>query len=674
MSVNQEIEALRTEIERHNHLYYVMSQPELSDAEYDALYQRLQALEEQHPEWITPDSPTQRVGTRPSEAFESIEHSIPMLSFSNAFGEEDLRSFDRRVRTQLDSQSVVYVAEPKLDGLAVELVYHQGRLIHGSTRGDGRLGENVTANLRTIRSIPLRLRSTNQPAPTVLEVRGEVYIEKEAFSALNRTREADGQTPFANPRNLAAGALRQLDPRVTASRSLSIYCYDIGVVDGLAIESQQELLERLPQMGLRINPLFEVCQTIDDVIDFYNDIRDRRDELPYEADGIVVKVDTFAARRTLGAVSRSPRWAIAGKFPASQGVTRLLNITVSVGRTGALTPVAELEPVQVHGVEISSATLHNEDEILRKDLRIGDSVVVERAGDVIPRISRSLPELRTGAERTFSMPATCPVCGSEVVRVETESAHRCLNTSCPARFKQSVLHFISKGALDVEGMGPKLVTQLVERGIVSTLADVLRLDRETLLGLDRFGSKSADNLLTSLATAMNTTLARFLFSLGIPGVGAHLANILADHFHDLEHIAHASEEQLLGIREIGPLSAHSIATYFDNPQNVKMIDDLKGAGLTIQEAADDLAPSGALTGQRFVFTGTLASMSRSDAGARVKSLGGTVSSSVSQNTNCVVLGTSPGAKADKARDLGVPLLDESEFLEMLEAYEQDDAA
>jgi len=668
LSVNQEIETLRNEIERHNHLYYVTTQPELSDAEYDALFRKLQDLEAQHPELITPDSPTQRVGTKPSGSFATIEHSIPMLSFGNAFNEEDLRDFDRRVRSLLDTDDVTYVAEPKLDGLAVELVYQEGRLVNGSTRGDGRMGEDVTANLRTIRSIPLRLRDTTEPIPSVLEIRGEVYIEREAFATLNKRREAEALPTFANPRNLAAGALRQLDTRVTASRSLSIYCYDVGRVEGLIIESQQQLLSLLPTLGLRANPLYQICTGVEAVIGFYEQIQNSREDLPYEADGIVVKVDSFAARRTLGSVSRSPRWAIAGKFPASQGVTRLKSIVVSVGRTGALTPVAELEPVRIHGVEITSATLHNEDEIMRKDIRIGDSVVVERAGDVIPKIARSMPELRTGEERSFVMPTTCPVCGSEVVRMEAEAAHRCLNTSCPARFKQSVLHFISKGGLDVEGMGPQLITQLVDRGIVSSLADVLTLDRSTLLSLDRFGAKSAENLLSALEKAKHTTLERFLFSLGIPGVGAHLAEVLANHFRDLESLARAPEEELSTIHEIGPLSAHGIVAFFANEQSRQMLADLQAAGLTL-EAPSEAHEQAALAGQRFVFTGSLSSMTRSEAGERVKSLGGIVASSVNKNTDYIILGENPGSKADKAREIGVLLFSESEFLEFLESYE-----
>jgi DNA ligase (NAD+) len=669
----------------------------LSDAEYDALYRKLQALETQHPELITLDSPTQRVGTEPSGSFSSIEHSIPMLSFANAFNEEELRDFDRRVRSLLDTEHVTYITEPKLDGLAVELVYKEGQLVNGSTRGDGRMGEDVTANLRTIRSVPLRLRNIDHQVPSVLEVRGEVYIEREAFAALNRRREAADLPTFANPRNLAAGALRQLDASVTASRSLSIYCYDIGRVDGITIESQQQLLKLLPKLGIRVNPLYRTCASVEDVIGFYDEIQNRRDTLPYEADGIVVKVDSFGARRTLGSVSRSPRWAIAGKFPPSEGITRLKNIAVSVGRTGALTPVAELETVRIHGVEISNATLHNEDEILRKDIRIGDTVVVERAGDVIPKIARSLPELRTGEERRFVMPTTCPVCGSEVVRMETESAHRCLNTSCPARFKQSVLHFISKGGLDVEGMGPQLITQLVDRGIVTTLADVLTLDRNTLLSLERFGAKSADNLLSALESAKQTTLARFLFSLGIPGVGAHLSGVLAQASSDgskrlldsldvatdslaqknaegskrlldsLDTLAQASEEKLASIHAIGPLSAHAIASFFANEQSRQMIRDLLDAGLALVDPSENSA-EGPLAGQRFVFTGSLSSMTRSEAGERVKLLGGIVVSSVSKNTDYIILGENPGSKAHKAREIGVLLLSESEFLELLESY------
>ena len=668
LTVTQEIAKLRAEIERHNYLYYVRNEPELTDAEYDALYRKLEQIEAEHPELVAPDSPTQRVGSQPSQSFASIEHSIAMLSFGNAFDADGLRDFDRRVRSQLGAGQVTYVAEPKLDGLAVELVYRDGHLVSGSTRGDGHIGEDVLANLRTIRSIPLRLRKSEGSPPSLLEVRGEVFIEKLAFAALNRQREVDELPAFANPRNLAAGTLRQLDTRVTASRPLSIYCYDVGLIEGITIESQQQLLNILPKLGLRVNRHYRTCSGIEDVIGFYQDILDSRQDLPYEADGIVAKVDSFAARETLGTVSRSPRWAIAGKFPASQGITILKDIVVSVGRTGALTPVAVLEPVRIHGVQISNATLHNEDEILRKDIRIGDTVVVERAGDVIPKIARSMPQLRTGNERSFVMPATCPICGSDVVRVEGAAAHRCLNTTCPARFRQSVLHFISKGGLDVEGMGPKLITQLVDGGIVSSLADLLKLDRDTLINLERLGPKSADNVVSALDDAKKVSLNRFLFALGIPGVGTHLAQVLAHHFGDLDSLAQANEEELASIREIGPLSAHAIVAFFANEQSRQTIRDLLDAGLTL-EAPSEESERGGLAGQRFVFTGTLSTATRSQAGERVKSRGGIVASSVGKTTDFVVMGDNPGSKADKARELGVRLLTEDEFLHLLESHE-----
>jgi len=667
-SIAGEIARLREEIERHNHLYYVVNEPELTDAEYDALYRKLERLELEHPEFITPDSPTQRVGSRPSESFGSLRHTVPMLSFSNAFDEDGLRDFDRRVRSLLDVEDVVYVCEPKLDGLAVELVYRDGRLVAGSTRGDGRIGEDVTANLRTIRSVPLRLRnSADVPVPALLEVRGEVFVERDAFAELNASREREGQDPFANPRNLAAGTLRQLDPRVTASRPLSIFCYDVGATDGITFETQQDLLAQLPKLGLPVNPASWPCHGIEDVLEVYRRVGRMRHDLPYEADGIVVKVDAFSARETLGAVSRSPRWAIAGKYPASQGITRLIDIVVSVGRTGALTPVAVLEPVRVHGVEISSATLHNEDEIRRKDIRIGDTVVVERAGDVIPKIARSMSELRTGDERPFQMPDRCPVCGSEVIRVESEAAHRCLNTSCPARFRQSVLHFISKGGLDVDGMGPQLVAQLIDTGLVTALADLFRVSRESLIALDRMGPKSADNLMTALAAAKTPSLDRFLFALGIPGVGAHLAGVLARTFGSLDTLMEADEESLASIRDIGPLSAHAIAAFFASEQSRAMIQELLDVGVSAQAPA---MPAGdALSGRRFVFTGTLSAMTRSQAEARVSALGATCTSSVSKAVDTVVAGENPGSKADKARDLGIPILDEAAFLDLLASHE-----
>jgi len=662
----ERIRRLREAIHRHNFLYFVRDAPEISDAEYDALLRRLRDLEAEHPESITPDSPTQRIGAQPSDAFSPVRHSEPMLSLSNAFSVGELREYDRRIRGLLDVDVIRYIAEPKLDGLSVELVYEDGLFVRGSTRGDGRTGEDVTANLKTIRSIPLRLREEEQSAPALLEVRGEVYIEKSDLARLNREREASGLEPFANPRNLASGSLRQLDPQVTARRPLKVYCYDVGHIEGTRIDSQQELLTILPRLGLRVNPLYEPCDGIDEAIRFYERIETEREDLPYEADGVVLKIDRFDLRRAAGQVSRSPRWAIAAKFPAEQQVTRLLDIGVSVGRTGVLTPVATLEPVRIRGVEITSATLHNEDEIRSKDIRIGDLVVVQRAGDVIPQVVRSLADQRTGEERTFTMPKACPVCGSPVVRLEGEVAHRCMNASCPARLKQSLLHFVSKGALDVDGFGPKLVDQLVERGLVRGIADLLRLDRGQLIELDRMGPKSAENLLAGIDAAMSIGLPRFLYALGIPGVGDHTAQIVADAFGTLDAVAAADREGLAALHEIGPQTAEAIVEYFATKRNREMIGDLLAAGLSVSETEPASATSGPLDGRRFVFTGSLEAMSRDQAADRVRRLGGAVGSSVSRTTDYVVVGENPGSKADEARRLGVETLTEEEFLNLLQ--------
>jgi DNA ligase (NAD+) len=669
MSANpeREIARLRQEIEHHNHLYYVLDRPEVSDAEYDALFRRLAQLESEHPNLVTSDSPTQRVGSAPADGFAPVRHSVPMLSLGNAFDEDGLRDFDRRIRAILETEEVTYVAEPKLDGLSVELVYRNGAFSQGSTRGDGRNGEDVTANLRTIASVPLRLRADGGIVPDLVEVRGEVYIDKADLLALNVRREEDGLPPFANPRNLAAGSLRQLDPRVTAGRPLKIYCYDVGRREGIAIESQAELLTVLPALGLRVNPLFEICRGIESAVAFYNGLMEEREDLPYETDGVVVKLNDFAARRTAGTVSRSPRWAIAGKFPAQQGITRLTDIVVSVGRTGILTPVAVLDPVRVHGVEITSATLHNEDEIERKGVLIGDTVVVQRAGDVIPQVVKPLPEHRTGDERRFAMPKACPACSSETVRFEGEVAHRCLNTACPARFQQSILHFICKGGLDVEGLGYKLVGQLVDKGLVTSLADLFRLDRETLVGLERLGPKSADNLLAALDAAKDVPLNRFLFALGIPEVGDRAAEILADAFGSLDRIIEADEEVLTTLPEIGPKTAAGIVGFFGNKENRTTIAELRRVGLRIT-APPEGERTGSLSGKRFVFTGTLSGMTRSEASEHVKALGASVSSTVTRATDFVVVGENPGSKADKARDLGVPRLAEAEFLSLLEQH------
>ena len=661
----KELERLRREIARYNVSYHVLDRPEISDAEYDSLFLRLLELERLHPEWVTPDSPTQRVGATPAAEFAAVEHRVPMLSLANAYSEEELRDYDRRMCALLGEPSIVYVSEPKLDGLSVELVYEKGSLVRGSTRGDGTVGEDVTANLRTIRSIPLRLAEAD-PVPELLEVRGEVYIEKTAFRAVNERRARDGQPLFANPRNLAAGSLRQLDPRVTAERALRMACYDVGTAVGLTLSTQQELLATLPRFGLPVNPLFAVCASPDDVTAFYRRMQKERDALPYETDGVVVKIDRFDLRRASGTVSRSPRWAIAGKFPAERAVTRLRDIVISVGRTGILTPVASLDPVRVHGVEISSATLHNEDDIRAKDLRVGDRVVVQRAGDVIPQIIASLPELRDGSESVFAMPARCPACGSRVVRLEAQAAWRCFNTTCPARIKQSIGHFASKGALDIDGLGGKLIDQLVERGLVARLGDLFRLDRDTFAALDRMGPKSADNLVQAIHRARTVPLARLLYGLGIPEVGATTADLLAQHAGSLRRLSQTQREELVTIPTIGPRTAETVVDYFANEENQKTLADLLAVGLTIESPTLlDSRSQGLLAGKRFVFTGTLATLTRDEAAARVQQLGAVVAGSVSQKTDYVVAGSDPGTKADMARSLGIPLLTESKFLTLL---------
>lgn len=660
-----EMEKLRRELARHNVSYHVLDRPEIPDAEYDALFARLVELERLHPDWVTPDSPTQRVGAAPAKEFTSIPHRVPMLSLANAYSEDELRDFDRRMRDLLATQEIVYVAEPKLDGLSVELVYENGILIRGATRGDGVIGEDVTANVRTIRSIPLRLAI--HPAPAMLEVRGEVYIEKAAFQAVNERRAADRQPLFANPRNLAAGSLRQLDSRVTSERPLRMACYDVGFVDGALISTQQELLTTLPRLGLPVNPLYAVCTDADEVAAFYRRMQDERDKLPYETDGVVVKIDRFDLRRTAGTVSRSPRWAIAGKFPAERAMTRLLDIAVSVGRTGVLTPVAVLEPVRVRGVEISSATLHNEDEVRAKDLRVGDRVVVQRAGDVIPQITGSLPELRDGSEHPFIMPTACPVCGSPVVRLDGEAASRCLNTTCPARIKQSLWHFASKGALDIDGLGGKLIDQLVERGLVSRLGDLFRLDRETLAALDRMGPTSADNLVRALDAARNVPLEQFLYALGIPEVGATTAALLAEHAGSLERLLEMQRDELLTLPTVGPRTADAVVDYFANEENRRTLADLVAVGVRALASAPPERSTGTLAGKRFVFTGTLSGMTREEAARRVQAAGATVVGSVSRRTDYVVAGTDPGSKADAARELGVPVLSQADFLALLDS-------
>lgn len=662
------IEALREEIEQHNYNYFVLNQPTISDAEYDSLLRELQRLEEQFPQFRSPTSPTQRVGALPQTEFKTVRHTLPMLSLANAFSDEEVREFDARVKKLAERDQIEYVAEPKFDGLAVELVYEEGVFVLGSTRGDGETGEDVTQNLKTIKSIPLKLRHPKDlPMPKRLEVRGEVYMEIEDFRKLNEARERAGEPLFANPRNAAAGSLRQLDPTITAQRRLYMFCYDVGQTLGIELHTQEELLATLPRYGLRVCPIYRVCKNIDEALEFYHEMQERREELPYEADGVVIKVNDFRIREIVGEVSRNPRWAIAYKFPPKQATTRVKDIIVQVGRTGKLTPVAVLEPVPLGGVTVRHATLHNQDEIEKKDIRIGDWVLIQRAGDVIPEVVQPIVSRRTGAEKKFTMPEHCPVCGDRVVRLPEEVDYRCVNISCPARLKESILHYASKGAADIEGLGERWVEALMHAGLVKEIPDLYKLKERVieLVRLERMGPKLAENLLKSIEKSKRISLARFLYGLGIRHVGEHLAELLAQRFRSLEALMNASEEELLAVEEVGPTVAQSILSFFQDERNREMIRKLREAGVQIIEEISS-PRSGPLAGKTFVFTGTLKSMTRAQAEALVKAAGGRVSSNVSRKTDYVIVGEEPGSKLERARALGVTVLSEEEFRKLIE--------
>jgi DNA ligase (NAD+) len=662
------IEELREEIEQHNYNYFVLNQPTISDAEYDKLLRELQQLEEQFPQFKSPTSPTQRVGAPPQTEFKTVKHSIPMLSLANAFSDDEVREFDARVKKLAEIDKIEYVAEPKFDGLAVELVYEDGVFVLGSTRGDGETGEDVTQNLKTIKSIPLRLRQPKDlPIPKRLEVRGEVYMEIADFRKLNEEREERGEPLFANPRNAAAGSLRQLDPKITAQRKLHIFCYDVGQTVGITFRTQEELLKTLPRYGLRVCPIYKVCKDIDEALEFYREMEKRREELPYEADGVVIKVNDFGIREIVGEVSRNPRWAIAYKFPPKQATTRVKDIIVQVGRTGKLTPVAVLEPVPLGGVTVQHATLHNQDEIEKKDIRIGDWVLIQRAGDVIPEVVQPIVSRRTGTEKKFTMPTHCPVCGDRVVRLPDEVDYRCVNISCPARLKESILHYASKGAADIEGLGERWVEALMNAGLVREIPDLYRLKERVLelVRLERMGAKLAENLLNAIEKSKKVSLARFIYGLGIRHVGEHLAELLAQRFRTLDALMNASEEELLAVEEVGPTVAQSILSFFQDERNREMIRKLRAAGVQILEETIP-QKAGALAGKTFVFTGTLKTMTRGQAEALVKAAGGRVSSNVSRKTDYVVAGEEPGSKLQKARDLGVKVLSEEEFRKLVE--------
>jgi DNA ligase (NAD+) len=590
-----------------------------------------------------------------------------MLSLANAFSDDEVREFDARVKKLAETDKVEYVAEPKFDGLAVELVYEDGVFVLGSTRGDGETGEDVTQNLKTIKSIPLRLRQPKDlPIPKRLEVRGEVYMEIADFRKLNEEREERGEPLFANPRNAAAGSLRQLDPKITAQRKLHIFCYDVGQTVGITFRTQEELLKTLLRYGLRVCPIYRVCKNIDEALEFYREMQERREELPYEIDGVVIKVNDFEIREIVGEVSRNPRWAIAYKFPPKQATTRVKDIVVQVGRTGKLTPVAVLEPVTLGGVTVQHATLHNQDEIEKKDIRIGDWVLIQRAGDVIPEVVQPIVSRRTGTEKKFTMPERCPVCGDRVVRLPDEVDYRCVNISCPARLKESILHYASKGAADIEGLGERWVEALMNAGLVKEIPDLYKLKERVieLVRLERMGPKLAENLLNAIEKSKKISLARFIYGLGIRHVGERLAELLAQRFRTLDALMNASEEELLQVEEVGPTVAQSIISFFQDERNREMIRKLREAGVQIIE---EVSPqrAGALAGKTFVFTGTLKTLTRGQAEALVKAAGGRVSSSVSRKTDYVVAGEEPGSKLQKARELGVTVLSEEEFLKLV---------
>jgi len=657
------IEELRALINYHNYRYYVLDSPEISDAEYDQLMLELKHLEAHHPQLITPDSPTQRVGAAPLEAFGVVEHRLPLLSLGNVFSGDELFAWHRRVSNLAGEEGLDFVCEIKLDGLAVALTYENGSLVIGATRGDGYRGEDVTLNLRTVRSIPL---SVPRNAPPRFEVRGEVYLSRAGFKRLNEQRAREGLSLFANPRNAAAGSLRQLDPRVTAQRPLDIYIYALGYAEGAAVpDTHWERLEYLRSIGFKVNPHNRLCRTIGEVQDYYREWAERRESLPYDADGVVVKVNSIEMQSRLGTVGHEPRWAIAYKFPATQGTTVLKQILVNVGRTGSLNPYAVLEPVSVGGVTIKQAALHNEEDIRRKDIRIGDTVIVQRAGEVIPEIVGPVVSKRTGNEQVFSMPSHCPVCGAEVIKPADEAMHRCPNSACPAQAFEKLKHFVSRGAMDIDGIGEKLCAALMETGLVNDIADLYYLSREQLAGLERMGDKSASNVIQSIERSKSRPVSRLIFALGIPHVGSETADLLASRFHSLDRLAQATEEELLSIPSIGPKIAQSIVAFFRQEGNQRIIRKLRQAGVRLAEEVPAEPTELPLAGLEFVLTGRLESFTRQEAEERIKALGGSVGSSVTRKTSYVVVGKEPGSKLDKAASLGIRQLTEQQFLEML---------
>jgi DNA ligase (NAD+) len=653
---------LRGLIAHHDHRYYTLDAPEISDAAYDALMRELQALEEAHPELRSPHSPTQRVGGAPSEKFARVTHRQQMLSLANALSDEELTEFDERVRRLLGVPEATYICEPKMDGLAVELIYEGGIFAKGSTRGDGIVGEEVTANLRTLRNVPLAL--TGEGIPPYLEVRGEVFIRKADFVKLNQRREAAGEPTFVNPRNSAAGALRQLDPKMTAERPLSLFVYETGVVEGVTFAFHHQKLDAFASWGLPVNPRRTLCKGLQEVRAAYAALQAERHSLPYEIDGLVVKVDSEDWRKRLGQVSKSPRWAVAYKFPPEEAETQVLDIQIQVGRTGALTPLAVLKPTYVGGVTVTSATLHNENELRRKDVRIGDTVFLRRAGDVIPEIVSVVTSVRTGNEREFQFPTACPACGSEVKREEGGAILRCVGVACPAQLVGHLRHFATRGGMDIEGLGDKLCEQLVATGLVKRPSDLYRLTLETLCSLERMAEKSAQNILDALQNSRVVTLRRFLYALGVRHVGEATAKQLAEHFRGVEPLLAASADDLMSVKDVGPEMAREIHAFFSDEQNQAEVRALLDAG--IQPTPPEEASGGAFQGKTVVLTGGLTELTRDQAKEEIERRGGKISGSVSRKTDLVVAGEDAGSKLKKAQELGIKVVDEKGFLELLD--------
>ncbi len=666
MTPAERIAELRAQIRHHEERYYVLNDPEISDAEFDALLEELEALEREHPDLVTPDSPTQRVGGRPVEGFETVEHPVPMLSLDNAYSEDEVRAFDERVRRGLGAPgaALAYVTELKIDGLSISLVYENGVLVRGVTRGDGQRGEDVTSNVRTVRAIPLQLR---EAVAGRIEVRGEVYLPRQAFERANREREARGEPIFANPRNAAAGAIRNLDPRQVARRGLSSFVYQLLGEPALVPDRHSATLDRLRALGLPVEPHWRLCHGVDEVLAYCAEWREARRSLPFDTDGVVIKLDELALRRRLGATSKFPRWAIAFKFPAEQATTLLHRIEVNVGRTGAVTPYAVLEPIRVSGSTISLATLHNEQEIARRDIREGDTVLVEKGGDVIPKVVKPILAKRPPDSQPWRMPTVCPACGSALHKPEGEVVWRCINSACPARLRRGLEHFASRRAMDIEGLGEALIEQVVSTGLVRDFADLYHLDVESLAALERMGKKSAQNLVGQIDRSRSNEPWRLLYGLGIRHVGERAAQLLMAAFGSIEAVGRATVDELQAVNEIGPVVARSVREYFDEPRNQDLLRRLREAGVRTEAPRP---PGGAealgqLTGKTFVLTGTLSSMSRDEATAAIEALGGKVTGSVSKKTSWLVVGADAGSKLEKARALGVPTLDEAAFLELV---------